>query len=117
MRYALAGVAALVDDDAIAGVVDAFLAGHSGGDGQQVAEQRFILRFRLRDAPDVFLWNDKDMNRRLWADVAKRQRPVVFVNNRGRDFLANDLGENVVGHGRASYSSNSKLNAPARAGR
>ena len=38
------------------------------------------------------------MHRRLRIDVAEREDVVVFVDDVGRNFAADDLGEQGIGH-------------------
>src|SRR5258708_5098380 len=55
------------------------------------------------------------MGRRLRINIAERQHAFVLKNNLGGNLLADDLGENVVGHGR--YSTTASLRSAALAGR
>jgi hypothetical protein len=58
-----------------------------------VPEQRLIFARCIGEHRERLLWNQQHMNRRLWPDVAKREAKVIFVNDVGSQFVADDLAE------------------------
>ncbi len=93
MRYGLATVAAIVDDQPETGVMNAFLPRNVLGNVKKMTQQRLIGDVGFTDPGNLFLGDDQDMNRRLGRDVVKSQAEVVFMDDPGGDLLGDDLGE------------------------
>ena len=89
----LPGMAARIEDNAIAGAGDALgerdlvrLGGHLGEEavsGGREARQVSIVRLR----------NYENVNRRLRIDVAKCERPLAFDDSRRRDLTGRDFAK------------------------
>lgn len=100
VRHGFACVRAVVEDEAIATLVEAEFVGDFRGFEQQVAENLMVFRCGFGDAWDGFLWNDKHVRWRLRFDVAEREHEVVFIDNRGRNFAGGDFLEKGFAHTR-----------------
>ena len=81
MGDGFAGVGAVVDDEAVAGLCEAEFGGDFGGFEQEVAEGFFVLGFGGGDVGDGFFGDDEDVDRRFGRDVAKGDDEIVLVND------------------------------------
>lgn len=74
----LAGVGALIEHQAIAGLGDASVPGDFMGSGEEAAEQLFVVE--LGNPFNVAPGQDQEVDRRLWIDVGDRDHVVVPVD-------------------------------------
>ena len=88
-----AAVRSVINDQAKAGIVDAFLSGNVLGNIKKMAEQRFIGDGGLTYPCDLLLGNDQDMDGCVRGDVVKSQAEIVFVDDPGGNFPGNDFRE------------------------
>ena len=98
----LAGVLTIVDDEAEAVLDQTFLIRHAPCGDQQMSHRGRVLGRQIVNRRDVLLRNDEDMRWRNRSDVAKGERVLVFVDDRCRDFLLEDVAEQAA-HGPAAY--------------
>ena len=89
--HRLSAIAAIVDHQPIAVLLQAQLRGDFGGLQQKMPEQRLVSRASLRDAGNGLFRHDERVNRRLRIDVAERQHDVVLVNNLRRNLARDDF--------------------------
>ena len=95
MRHSLAGIAAMVDDEAEAFVprLDAELFGDTARREQQGAERGLIFRHGLADTRDELLRHDEDVNGSLRIDVVEGGDEVVLIDERRGDLTVDDFLE------------------------
>lgn len=95
-------VGAIVDDEAVAGLIEFELAGDLLGSGEKVAENRVIFRGNGGMAGMVLFGNEKNVDRGLGGDVAEGQDVIVLVDNVGFGLAVDDPLEDGFGHGPSS---------------
>lgn len=66
-----------------------------GGD-EQMAEQRFLRRCRVRDGFDVFARHNEEMHAILRVDVGEGDALLVFVGNGGGDTFIYNLAKKTL---------------------
>lgn len=93
VRHGFAAVRAVVDDDPVAGLGEAGIAGKFGGGKQQVAEQGGVSWGGQGQSWDWLARHDEDVQRGLGRDVVERHAVLIFVNERRRDVLVTDFLE------------------------
>jgi hypothetical protein len=93
MRDRFAAIGPVINDEAEAGVMEAFLLRDGLRDDEEVAEQFLVLSGSDRDTGNFPLRNDKDVDGRLGMGVVKRNAGFVLVDNPGGDFPGDDAGE------------------------
>ena len=80
VKHRLPRLRAVADHDAEC-VFHAELARDLADREQQVAEQRLVLRLRVREPRDLLLGDDEDMDRRLRVDVLEGEAQLVLVDD------------------------------------
>ena len=80
MKYALAGVGAGVDDDPEAAFGDPLIAGETRGHLKNLADDRTIVRFDIKNAGEMFARNDQKMNRRSRLEVLESNDAIVPIS-------------------------------------
>ena len=99
MRHRLAGVGAVVHDEAVAvGKLKFFR--DDAGDEEEVAEDGLVGVGGFADARDGFLRDDEQVDGCLRLDVVEDDAEGVLVLDRGGDFAVDDFLENGLGHER-----------------
>ena len=88
----LATLIARVDDDAVA-LVEPLVAREVGSGGHQVAQQRLVLRERLRLGCDVLFGDEEQMCRGLRIDIREADAPLIFIDTVGRNRTFNNLAK------------------------
>jgi hypothetical protein len=96
MIHGLTAIFACVDHDAIA-VGESLLFGDSFDGEQEVSHEGVVLGFGIGEFGDRLLGDDEDVDGGLGVEVAEGEGEVVFVDDIGGDFFANDFAENCVG--------------------
>ena len=99
MWNGLAAVGAVVDDQAIPGLVELELAGDLLGGGKQMAEDRVMFRGDSRVAGVVMFGNEQDMDGGLGGDIAEGENVIILVDDFGFDLAVDDPFEDRFGHG------------------
>lgn len=94
VRDRFAGIAAVIDHDAIAAFRDAFEPGHGARGEEQSAEQFGIEIARFAEPGEMPLGNDQDVERRLRIRVMKSDQVVGFMDDPGRNFSGGDFFKN-----------------------
>jgi hypothetical protein len=105
MRHGLAGIAAMVDDEAEAFVpsLNAELFGDATRGEQQSAERGLIFRHGLANTWDELLRHDQDVNGSLRINVVEGRDEVVLIDERRGDLTVDDFLENgLFAHAKAS---------------
>src|SRR5438874_786518 len=74
----------------------ALLAGDLAGNGDELPEQRLVLRPRLRDRRDVLARDHQHVHRRLRVEVSKGDRLLIAVHDVGRDLAGGDAAEDAL---------------------
>ena len=92
--HRFAAIGTIVDDQTKAGVVNAFLLRDLLRSEEKMAEKRLVFGTGGADADDLLLGNDQNVYGRLRLNIVKSEAKVILINNPGRDFTGNDLGEN-----------------------
>ena len=91
MRDRFASIRTVINHEAEAGIVDAFLPGNVLGNIKKMTEQRFIGDGRFANPCNLLLGNDQDMDGCLRGDVVKSQAEIVFMDDSGGNFLGDDF--------------------------
>jgi len=91
-------VGAVVDHEAVTGLVEFQLPGDFLGGGEKVAENGVVFRGDGGVAGVVLFGNEKDMDGGLGGDVAKGQDVLVLVDNVGLGFTVDDPFKDRFGH-------------------
>ena len=94
----LAGLFTGVEDDAEAVLVETHDLGDFLDGEEHLAGDIGIVRRQGRDALDMLLRDDQDVDRGDRVDVLEGEEIIVFPNFGARDFPGNDLAENAVFH-------------------
>lgn len=105
MRHGLAGIAAMVDDEAEAFVpsLNAELFGDATRGEQQGPERGLIFRHGLADTRDELLRHDEDVDRGLRIDVVEGRHELVLIDERRGDLTLDDfLEKGLFAHAVAS---------------
>ena len=96
MEDLLSRILPCVENDTVAAVFDSpFLCDPSGGKKNR-ADEAFLIFAKSIKGGDVFLWNDKDMNRSLRFDILEGKYPFVFVHDFSGDFFTDDFTKDTV---------------------
>jgi hypothetical protein len=109
MRHGFSRMRAIVEDQAIAGFVQAQLGCHRGGFQQQMTQDGLILRLGSGDSGDGFLGYDENMHRRLRVKVTKGKHLVILENNVRRQFTRDELFEQRLVHTRNQQTTKEQL--------
>ncbi len=91
MMDILSAIIVAVNHQTIAGIGNPFAYCKIGGNADHVSDERFILFGDIVRRPEFNLWDDQDMNRRLWGDVVEGKDLVVVVDDIDQDLAAYDL--------------------------
>ena len=102
---AFAGVGAVVDDEAVAGFVEALLFGDVAGGEEELAEELTVAFAGGADAGDDALRDDEDVDGGLRVDVADGEDLFVVAHDVGGDLAGGDAFE----EGHVSSSSTPRL--------
>ena len=90
---ALAPVLSTVDHGSES-VFETQVEGDFSSHQHQVPDQGFVLVLQVSQRNDRLPRDHQHVDRSLWGDVAKRQAPVIFMNDVGRYLSVDDLLEN-----------------------
>lgn len=88
-----AAVGPVVDDDAEAVTVEAFLLGDGAEAGHHVAEEFLVFGGGFGDAGDGLFWDKEEVGGGLGTDVAETEAEVVLVDDVGGDLAIGDFLE------------------------
>jgi hypothetical protein len=91
MRYGLAAICPIVNNQSEPGIVDALLLGNMLGNVKEVSQQRLIGDCGFAYAWDFLLGNNQDVDRCLWRDIVKSHAKVVLMDDPGGNLLGDDL--------------------------
>lgn len=94
VRNFLSAMFAAVDDQAIAILTDAFIAGNLARDGEHSAHGGLIIGGKIINRGNVAIRDDQHMSWPLRIDIPKGGDEFVLIQHGGRQFLADDLAEN-----------------------
>ena len=96
MRHGLAGIAAMIDDEAEAFIpsLDAELFGDTARREQQGPERGLIFRHGLADTRDELLRHDEDVGGSLRIDVVEGRDEIVLIDERRGNLTVDDFLEN-----------------------
>lgn len=83
VRNGLATMRAIVDDQAVARLVDFFAARDLGGSEQQMAKQRLLLLHSRTHTRNGQFGNYQNVNWSLRRDVTECQASIILKNNVG----------------------------------
>lgn len=89
--YGFARVFAVVENEPVSGFGDALAACDFGGDQENVAENRLILRGGETYAWDRLAWDDENVDRGLGRDVSKGETVIILEDDIGGDFAVPDF--------------------------
>lgn len=98
----LAGIAAGVDDHAVAGLIEATFPGQARRHPVQVTDDRLILCRQRVERFNVFARNHDEMRGGTRPDVLKRHRRIIFVDKLGRRFTPSNPAKKAV-HGGVAH--------------
>src|ERR1041385_404196 len=98
VKYRLAGVGPAVDHDTVAVFRNAFLLSEAVGDGVDRADGIVIFLLKIPKPRDVLHGHEENVSGRLRPYVAKRDDPVVAINDVALDFPLDNPAEKAVGH-------------------
>ena len=91
MRHAFTGIAAMIDDEPVAGTIDLQFGRDFLGRQQQLAKERCIVRFGIANSGNQPFWNDEHMNRSFGLNVVESEEFLILVHNAGGYFPVDDL--------------------------
>lgn len=92
MIHGLPAVIACIDHRAVA-VGESFFSGDLLSFDQEVAEEGVVLGGGVCEFRDVLFGDDQDVGGRLGGDVPEGEAEIVFVDDVGGDFFAEDFAE------------------------
>jgi hypothetical protein len=98
VRDGFPAVGSVVDDQAIAGLVEFQLPGHFLGGGEKVAEDGVMFRGNGGVAGVMLFGDQEDVDRGLGGDIAKGKNVLVLKDNVGWNFTFDDPFEDRFGH-------------------
>jgi hypothetical protein len=81
VRHTLPGVFTLVDHQAIARRLDAFLSRNLPSNPYQPADELLISRGDVCDTSDMTIGDNKDVGGRLRRDVSERRNALALVHD------------------------------------
>jgi len=99
MGHGFASVGAVVDDQPVAGFFKLKLTTDPLGGGEELAENRMILRWNGRMAGMMFFRDQKNMDGRLRVDIPKGEDLFILVHDVSRHLAIDDALKNRLGHG------------------
>ena len=103
MGHGFPAVRTVIDDEAVAGLLQFHLAGNFLGGGKKVAENGVVLR-RHGGMPGMMLFGDEeDVDGGLRGNVPEGQHVVILKNDVGGNFAVEDPLKNRFGHRPPSY--------------
>ena len=94
-----AAVGAVVDDEAIAGLVEFELAGDFLGGGEEMAEDGVVFGGYGGVAGVVLFGDEEDVDGGLGGNVTEGEDVVVLIDDVGWDLAIDDPFEDRFGHG------------------
>lgn len=99
MGDGFSAVGAVVDDEAIPGLVKLELAGDFLGGGKEMAKNGMMFRGDGGMAGMVLLGDEEDMNGGLRGDIAEGEDVIILIDDVGLGFAVDDPLEDRFGHG------------------
>lgn len=99
MGDGFSAVGAVVDDEAIPGLVKLELAGDFLGGGKEMAKNGMMFRGDGGMAGMVLLGDEEDMNGGLRGDIAEGEDVIILKDDVGLGFAVDDPLEDRFGHG------------------
>jgi len=102
MGDGFAAVGAVVDDKAVAGLIELELAGDFLSGGKEMAKNGVMFRGDGGVAGVVLFRNEQDVDRGLGGNVTEREDVVVLVDDVGFGLAVDDPLEDGFGHGPSS---------------
>lgn len=99
MGDGFSAVGAVVDDEAIPGLVELELAGDFLGGGKEMAKNGMMFRGDGGMAGMVLLGDEEDMNGGLRGDIAEGEDVIILIDDVGLGFAVDDPLEDRFGHG------------------
>lgn len=96
MRDRFPAIAAIVDDQAIAILLQTRFFCNFGCLEKQMAQDLMVVRLCFAHSRNALFGNDQNVNRRLGSAIAKSENKVIFVNDVRRNFPGNDLFEDIA---------------------
>jgi len=100
MRHSLAGIRAIIENEAVAVLLQAELSRNFCSFQKQMAENLVILRRGFSDARNGFFGDQQHMSGRLWFDVAEAEDKFIFKYNLCRNFTSDDSLKKGFAHAR-----------------
>ena len=97
VKDGLPGVAAVVNDHSISGLIEPELFSEHLCNKEQMADQFPVVRLNAVDVSNMFFRHDQDMCRRLGIDVHERNGMFIFVNIFHGGLFFYDLAEYALG--------------------
>ena len=99
VRNGFSPIGAIIDDQAVAGFIEAGLAGYALGRSEKVGKDGMVLRGHSAVSGVVFFGYEKDVGGCLGGKIAKGKDVVVLVEDVGLGFAVDDLFEDRFSHG------------------
>ena len=100
MQNTLPGVLLAIGDNAIAGFSNALVARQLCGNTHEPCEERPVIFSDRIQVRDVALGDEKNMDRRLRADISKSENLVIVIDDFGRNLVIHDLAKEALCHTR-----------------
>lgn len=92
-------VGAVIDDEAIATLIEAGLAGDALGGGEKVGKDLVVLGGNGTVTGVMFFGNEEDVGGGLGSEIAKGEDVIVLVKDVGLSFSVDDLFKDRFSHG------------------
>jgi hypothetical protein len=96
MEYALAGIWAGIDHQAVTALVHPLLTCDLPRDEGHFANQVNVAFFQLIQGCDVLVRHNKNMHRRYWMGIFKCGYLIIVIKELAIHLPGNDLAENAI---------------------
>ncbi len=93
----LASVGANVQHGPVPALRDALFAGDLRRRQLELSQELAVRGVGGVERRQVLLWNDQDVNGRLWADVSESDDLIIDVNERRGDLAPGDPAKEAIG--------------------
>jgi len=99
MGDGFSAVGSVVDDKAVAGLIELELAGDFLGGGKEMAKDGMIFRGDSGVAGVVLFGNQQDVDGGLGGDIAEGEDVIILIDDVGFGLTVDDPFEDCFGHG------------------
>jgi hypothetical protein len=112
MEDVLPGIAGRIEDDPVAGLGDALLAGRPASRKEKLPEEALRAFGGLIERSEVGLGDDENVDRRLRPEVVEGEDALGLEEDFRRDLPADDAAEDAAGGRRGDHAVTLSIEAP-----